>query len=199
MLVAETVTYLEMNSPDQLRPGRGAPAPVGLERHDVTSLPLISSAYAHVGKPYHWTGRLAWSREKWEEWLSRPGLRLWLPRVAGEVAGTIELEVQPDGDVEIVVFGLVPEFVGKGFGGHILTLGARLAWETEQCDGGQTRRVWLHTSSFDNRHAKQNYLARGFRVFQVRRKHREIPDDAGLASDPSGHHLRHGTQPRDGT
>ena len=42
-------------------------------------------------------------------------MQQWIGRVDGEVAGMVELELQSGGDVEIVVFGLVPEFVGQGF------------------------------------------------------------------------------------
>ncbi|MGH3544852.1 MAG: GNAT family N-acetyltransferase [Mycobacteriales bacterium] len=166
-----------MRSANQLKPGRPGPLPVALEQHDISSLSLLSATYARIGAPHSWVSRPAWSPEKWEEWLSRPGLRSWLPRIGGQIAGMVELEAQPKGDVEIVVFGLVPEFVGKGFGGHILTLGTRLAWKLEATDGTPTRRVWLHTSSMDHPHAKPNYEARGFHMFRTEQKQREIPDD----------------------
>jgi GNAT superfamily N-acetyltransferase len=104
--------------------------------------------------------------------MSKPGVRAWLARVGGEPAGVIEIEVRPGSEVEITLFGLVPEFVGRGFGGHLLTQAVRLAWETEQPDGAPTRRVWLHTASADHAHALPNYQARGFRVVrsEVRRK-----------------------------
>jgi GNAT superfamily N-acetyltransferase len=98
----------------------------------------------------------------------------WIARVGGEVAGMVELEVQRGGEVEIVVFGLVPEFVGKGFGSHLLTLGTRLAWEAEHPDGAPTRRVWLQTSSRDHPHARPNYERRGFHAFRTERRRREI-------------------------
>jgi GNAT superfamily N-acetyltransferase len=75
-----------------------------------------------------------------------------------------------------VVFGLVPEFVGRGFGGHLLTLGTRLAWETEHPGGTATRRVWLQTSSHDHPHALANYRRRGFRIFRTEQRRREIPE-----------------------
>ena len=75
----------------------------------------------------------------------------------------------------IVVFGLVPEIVGKGLGGHLLTVGTRLAWEAEHADGRPTRRVWLLTSSRDHPHAKPNYERRGFRAFRTEQRRREIP------------------------
>jgi Acetyltransferase (GNAT) family len=131
VLVEETVTYLEMTSADQLVPGRPPPAPLTMERLDPASLPLLRSTYARIGAPHRWVGRSAWSDAQWSAWLSRPGMQPWVARVDGEVAGMVELELQSGGDVEIVVFGLVPELVGRGFGSHLLTLGTRLAWEAE--------------------------------------------------------------------
>jgi GNAT superfamily N-acetyltransferase len=99
-----------------------------------------------------------------------------LDRAGGdEVAGVVEVEVQPGGDVEITVFGLVPEFIGRGFGAHLLTVGTRLAWDLEPPDGARVRRVWLHTSSRDHPHAKPNYERRGFRPFRTERRQRDIP------------------------
>jgi len=88
--------------------------------------------------------------------------------VDGEVAGLVELEAEPsgDGDVGIVVFGLVPEFAARGFGGHFLTLATRAAWEMTSPEGTPATRVWVQTSSGDHPHAKPNYERRGFREFQ---------------------------------
>jgi RimJ/RimL family protein N-acetyltransferase len=175
VLVDETLTYLEMASPDQLVPGRPPPAPIDMERHDRASLPLLRSTYARIGARHGWATRPAWSDAQWAEWLSHPGVQPWIARIAGEVAGMVELELQPGGDVKIMVFGLVPEFVGKGFGGHLLTLGTRLAWEAEHADETPTRRVWLLTSSRDHPHAKPNYERRGFRPFRTEQRRHEIP------------------------
>jgi RimJ/RimL family protein N-acetyltransferase len=174
VLVEGTISYLELTDPDQLAPGRLPPAPIDLERHDRASLPLLRSTYARIGAPHGWVTRPAWSDAQWEEWLSGPGVQPWIARVGGEVAGMVELELQPGGDVGIVVFGLAPELVGKGFGGHPLTLGTRLAWAAEPPDGTPTRGVWLQTSSRDHPHARSNYLRRGFRAFRTEQRRREV-------------------------
>ena len=69
----------------------------------------------------------------------------------------------------------MPEFVGRGFGGHLLTLAAGLAWAAEHPDGTATRRVWLHTSSSDHPNALPNYQARGFRVVGSETRRKEVP------------------------
>ncbi|MDQ4025288.1 MAG: acetyltransferase [Actinomycetota bacterium] len=110
--------------------------------------------------------------------MARPGVQAWIARVDGEVAGLVELESEANGDVGIVVFGLVPEFVGKGFGGAFLTVATRLAWGLTSPDGTSTRRVWLQTSSRDHPNARPNYERRGFRSFRTDPRRAEVPHDS---------------------
>lgn len=85
------------------------------------------------------------------------------------------LLAQPEANVEIATFGLVPELVGRGLGGPALTLAVRLAWnQVNPDDLAPVRRVWLHTSSLDHPRALANYRARGFVPFWSRRNRREL-------------------------
>ncbi len=174
VLIEETVTYLEMTSPDQLRPGRTAPTPVEMVKLDQAAAPVLRRTYTRIAAPLNWQSRRTWSDAQWEQLLARPNVHAWIARAGDEVAGVVELEVQPGGDVEITVFGLVPEFVGKGFGAHLLAVGTRLAWTVNPLDGHPVRRVWLHTSSRDHPHAKPNYERRGFRPCRIEQRQREI-------------------------
>ena len=124
---AEILTTLELTSPAELVPGRPAPVPLELEEIGIEAAPLLRSTYVRIGAPHAWTGRTAWSDDQWEEELSRAGVRAWIARVDGELAGFFELEAGPGADAGIVVFGLVPEFVGRGFGGELLTRATQLA------------------------------------------------------------------------
>ena len=81
--------------------------------------------------------------------------------VDGEPAGYFELRRDAAGDVEIAYFGLMHSYIGRGLGGHLLTIAVREAWAL-----GPSR-VWLHTSDLDHPAALPNYLARGFE-FQKR-------------------------------
>ncbi len=64
------------------------------------------------------------------------------------------------GNVEIAYFGLLSGYIGRGVGGRLLTIAARLAWQMG------AYRVWLHTCTKDHPHSLANYQARGFRVFK---------------------------------
>ncbi len=77
------------------------------------------------------------------------------------VAGYFELRNCEDGSVEIAYFGLLPEFLGRGLGKHLLTCATEQAW----ADGAN--RVWLHTCTLDDPAALPNYLKRGFRPFRT--------------------------------
>jgi pimeloyl-ACP methyl ester carboxylesterase/GNAT superfamily N-acetyltransferase len=167
--VQETITYLEMTSPGQLRPSRAEPA-VTLEPAK-PGTGLIRSTVERIGSPHGWSA-LSYSDLVWQDWLADARRRQWLVRCHGEVAGLAELQAHPGGDVEITTFGLVPEYVGQGFGGPALTQAVRLAWDLPPVDAPAVRRVWLHTSSFDHPHALPNYLHRGFRPFRTEQRRR---------------------------
>jgi GNAT superfamily N-acetyltransferase len=177
-MLPETITSLEMTSPSQLVPGRSPPARLELENAGRAAAPLLRSTYVRIGAPHGWRGRTAWSDAQWEEELARPGVQARIARVDGDVAGLVELESESNGDVGIVVFGLVPEFVGKGFGGAFLTLATRLAWKLTSPDGMSARRVWVQTSSRDHPHARPNYERRGFRTFRTEPLSAEVPQDS---------------------
>jgi GNAT superfamily N-acetyltransferase len=165
----ETVTYLEMNSRTQLFPGWPPPAPQEMREVDRDSAPLIRSTYERIGAPHGWRGRSAWSDAEWEGELSRVGVKTWIGVVDEDVVGMVELEAE-SGDVGVVVFGLVPEFVGKGFGGPFLAIATQLAWDMTSPSGASTKRVWVQTSSRDHPHALPNYVARGFRTFRTEQR-----------------------------
>jgi GNAT superfamily N-acetyltransferase len=163
----EIVTYLEMTSPDQLRAARPAPVEVHLQPVG----PAVADAYMwaaiRVATP-HGSTLVDWSEARWSEFFAWRDLRAWLIRAAGDPAGVLATARQPDGNLEIMTFGLVPELVGRGIGGHALTLAVRAAWNSVGDDLAPVRRVWLHTSSRDHPHAQRNYRARGFRPFWTR-------------------------------
>ena len=156
----ETLISLEMTSPDQLVPAAVTAGALELRPADAS---VLRATYVRIGAPHGWTGRTSWSDADWQEELARAGVDAWVALLNGEVAGLVELEAEPGGDVGIVVFGLVPELIGRGLGGALLTRAVELAWELAPPGG----RVWVQTSSHDHPHALRNYERRGFRVFRT--------------------------------
>jgi GNAT superfamily N-acetyltransferase len=160
-LTQVTRTYLEMTSPVDLRPA-AVPNPEPLiERIENCAVPFFRHLYREVGRAFHWTDRLSWSDEAVRRYLATPGVSIWLMSWHGEPAGYFELRKHEDEAVEIVYFGLLPDFIGRGWGKHLLTRAVQAAW------GLGAQRVWLHTCTLDHPAALPNYLKRGFRTVRA--------------------------------
>ena len=156
-----TVYYLEMCERGDLRAGgvvdglevvRVEPADAGVNRR----------FYCEVGAGWEWGDRLGWSGEDWERYVGRAEVVTFVGRLDGVEIGYFEFEMQEGGDLEIVYFGLLPKFIGKGIGGGFLSAAVEFAWGIEG-----TERVWVHTCTRDHEHALGNYRARGFEVFRT--------------------------------
>jgi ribosomal protein S18 acetylase RimI-like enzyme len=174
--VTVTTTYLEQTDPRDLRPAR-PPYDVEVVRAALPSPELSRFLYVAVGGDWHWTDRLDWSRSRWLDYLTRPGVETWVAWQQGTPAGYVELDAQPDAAVEIAYFGLLPDFIGRGIGGHLLTVGTARAWDlaTRWPERPPTERVWVHTCTLDGPNALANYHARGFRVYRERDAEQDVP------------------------
>src|SRR5689334_18574786 len=158
--VEVTRTYLELVDPSQLRPMLLAEGSARFVKRAPCSPERYRALYREVGQPWHWRDREAWSDAELATYLARPEIVIWELEVAGESAGYFELRCESDGGVEIVYFGLVARFIGRGLGGAMLTRAVTEAWELG------AKRVWLHTCTLDSPRALPNYRARGFREFR---------------------------------
>jgi GNAT superfamily N-acetyltransferase len=152
-----TRTYLEMLSPGDLQASPLPEPEPPVERLHHCSVPLFRFLYQEVGRAFRWTDRLAWSDEAVRRHLATPGVSIWLMSWNTDPAGYFELREHEDGSAEIAYFGLLPEFIGRGWGKYLLTRAVQAAW------GTGARRVWLHTCTLDHPAALPNYLKRGFR------------------------------------
>ena len=162
MDVEVTTWYLEMLSPAQLRPRRLDHPALAIRQAEIPSPEFSRFLYTSVGGNWYWCDRLSWTYDRWMQYLDRPAVQTWVAYVAGTPAGYIELETQPEGNVEIAYFGLLPQFFGQGLGGHLLTVGIEKAWARE------AKRLWVHTCSLDGPYAYKNYAARGFALYDTK-------------------------------
>jgi ribosomal protein S18 acetylase RimI-like enzyme len=169
--VPVTTWSLEQTSPSDLLP---AAAPEGdavrIVPAEVPSPEFSRFLYASVGGDIRWTDRLGWTHARWREYLGRPGVETWVAYERGTPAGYVELEATGEGVVEIAYFGLLPAFRGRRIGGHLLSVGTARAWDlaTRRPDLTPVKRVWLHTCSKDGPYALDNYLRRGFTLFDTK-------------------------------
>ncbi|MFC6633394.1 GNAT family N-acetyltransferase [Microbulbifer taiwanensis] len=159
-----TIYYLQMTSPEQIR---GKPRPEGLEvmEAEVKEFRFNRYLYQLVGEAWQWADRLKLPDADWQRYAEREQLRTWVAYHRGSIAGYYELEQQAGGDVQIAYFGLAPKFIGRGYGGYLLTHALESAWSW-----GDTKEVWVHTCTLDHPGALDNYRARGMEVYRTERE-----------------------------
>jgi len=155
-------TYLEMHSPDQLRPKRCADGRFHIREKIERDWRFTRDLYLGVGQMWSWNDKRVWSDEQWKEYGLAPELRTFAAYYEHSLAGYYELR-RDDGDgVEIAYFGLLPEFIGRGFGGPLLTSAIEEAWRMSP----PVNRVWVHTCNLDHPAALANYQARGMAIYK---------------------------------
>src|SRR2546423_3945575 len=177
-----TRTYLEMRERSDLRPALLDDPLIRIEVQRDCSVELFRQLYVEVGRNYHWIDRLPWTDEDIRAHLARPEVSIWLMTYDGETAGYFELRKCDDGSTEIAYFGLMPQFIGRRLGRHLLTGATQQAW----ADGAN--RVWLHTCTLDDPAALPNYLKRGFRPFKSEKYTPDLAEQASVS--------KRGTSPR---
>lgn len=156
-----TIYHLEMNSFTELNEKTDSKGLSVVEaEHDEYRLNRF--LYDYIGSPWEWTDKLSQSDSEWEEYVKNPNLRTWVAYIKGSIAGYFELLAKGDGTTEIMYFGLAEPFIGKGFGGYLLSQAIKSAWTIES-----TSRIYVHTCSLDHESALNNYKARGLRVYKT--------------------------------
>jgi GNAT superfamily N-acetyltransferase len=122
--------------------------------------------YDAVGRDYDWTTRSKLSDAELAALLHDPRLEVHVLTAEGAPAGFAELDRRVEGEIELVQFGLMPEFIGQGLGRYFLR------WTIDKAWSYGPRRFWLHTDTKDHPAALPNYLKAGFAVYKEEVKDR---------------------------
>jgi GNAT superfamily N-acetyltransferase len=152
-------TYLEILA----RPERVVPPPregltvIHAKRPTVAYYRFL---YDAVGRDYDWTSRKKLSDAELAALLHDPRLEVDVLMAEGVPAGFAELDRRIEGEIELVQFGLEPEFIGQGLGRYFLQ------WTIDKAWSYVPRRLWLHTCTKDHPAALPNYLKAGFAVYR---------------------------------
>ena len=169
MVVTQITTwFLEMTSPEQLRPGRVPDREVLLMRVERPCPEYSRFFYRSVGGNWYWFDRIEWSYEQWQTWVEQ--VETWAAYVNGAPAGYFELQPRQDRTVNLALFGLLPWAIGQGIGGWLLTRAIERAWEHGP------RLVTVNTCSLDGPNALANYQARGFSIARFFTGSRDLPE-----------------------
>jgi GNAT superfamily N-acetyltransferase len=176
------VTHLHQPGLGELRPARRPAEPATLVHLDEPAPEFARFLYTAVGRRHFWSSRLDWTTAQWLARVRDPRCAYWILWLRGAPVGYTELSATPTvtgTTVTIDYLGLLPRYIGRGFGGQLLTESVGLAWTAhERVDGLRpVDRVQVKTTSLDGAYALPNYEARGFTIEQVVRRHAYLVDD----------------------
>lgn len=164
MATAEiTVYYLEMlsHARRELAPPRDGLSVVQAKKPTVAFYRFL---YNTVGQAYNWHSRGRLSDAELAAQIQDPLNEVYVLYAEGTPAGFAEMVWRAKDDIELIQFGLMPEFIGQGLGKWFLQ------WSIDKAWSRQPRRFWLHTCTLDHPAALPNYLKAGFKLFNQEQK-----------------------------
>ena len=178
--VPVTVTYLEMTSPAQRTPASGRAEPTAILRAERPTVSFYRYLYNTVGADWNWFMRRRLGDEELAAIIHDDRVEVFVLYVRGVPAGYAELDRRVEGEVEIAYFGLIPEYVGRGFGAFLLDWALGRAWSY------RPHRVWLHTCSLDHPRALGVYQRAGLEVYDRKVEHEPVEHLLHPPGDVSG-------------
>ena len=153
--------YLEIKSIQDLNEGIKPSDDYSLNIIDPIDFQLNKFFYKNIGKKHKWVDRLAWSEEKWTNYLSSEKVKTFVLKYRDDLVGFFELIFHSENnETEIAYFGLLEEYQNKKLGSYLLSEAIKKSFEDN------VSRVWVHTCSLDHQNALKNYLSRGMKIFK---------------------------------
>ena len=171
-----TVTYLEMVQ-RPIMPTVRQPSvdqTVALLLAEKPNVKFYRYLYETIGEAWLWYERREITDSALESVLNSPLVEIYVLYVGGVPAGYAELDRRQEGEIELAYFGLMPEFIGLGFGAWLLDRILDTAWRHKP------ERVWLHTCTLDHPEALRLYQRAGFVPYSQETKYISDPRESGL-------------------
>ena len=151
--------YLEINSIKDLKTKAVPSESFSIKEEDKNNFALNKFFYKQIGKKHEWVDRLIWQDKNWMDYVSKENLKTIILRKENNIVGYFEL-LFDNNNCEIAYFGILEEYIGKGYGGFLLSEAIRLGFTN-------SRRIWVHTCSLDHPNALENYKSRGMKIFKT--------------------------------
>ena len=154
-------TYLEINSLTDLQESEQPSEDYIVDLIEPTDFQLNKFFYKNIGKKHKWVDRLIWTEDQWIKHVSNKNVKTFVLKNKKDLVGFFELIIHYEKkEVEIAYFGILEEYQNKKLGSYLLSDAIKKSFQ-ENVD-----RVWLHTCSLDHKHALNNYLSRGMKIFK---------------------------------
>ena len=153
--------YLEINSLTDLQESKQPSEDYLVDLIEPTDFQLNKFFYKNIGKKHKWVDRLIWTEDQWIKYVSNKNVKTFVLKNKKDLVGFFELIIHYEKkEVEIAYFGILEEYQNKKLGSYLLSDAIKKSFQ-ENVD-----RVWLHTCSLDHKHALNNYLSRGMKIFK---------------------------------
>ena len=151
--------YLEISTINNLKTKPISSECFSLKEANKDNFDLNKFFYKQIGKRHQWVDRLIWQDKDWLKYISNENLRTYIFKRENDLVGYFEL-IFNNNDCEIAYFGILEEFIGKGYGGFLLSEALKIGFES-------ANRIWVHTCSLDHPNAIENYKSRGMKIFKT--------------------------------
>jgi GNAT superfamily N-acetyltransferase len=150
------VTFLEMTSQPPRTKQRPPVDKVALLRAERPTVSFYRYLYNTVGEPWMWVDRRKLSDEALAAIIHDPRVEISVLYAGGVPAGFFELDRRGKDTVDLVYFGLIPDFLGMNLGPFLLNCAIDAAW------AGGARKVTVNTCTLDHPKALGFYQRAGF-------------------------------------
>jgi GNAT superfamily N-acetyltransferase len=170
MRIETVVTELEMTE----RPALHVPVPslrLGVMRAAPIPVHFYRYLYDTVGRTHHWVERKRWDDAKLAARINDAAVTVMVLYAGGVPAGFYELAADAPGTVRLALFGIVPDYRGRGLGRYFLAHAIREAWARTP------ERVRVETCTLDHVAALPLYQKMGFRPIGRRSRVVEALDE----------------------
>ena len=151
--------YLEIDSINSLKTKSIPSENLTIKEANKKDFDLNKFFYKQIGKQHQWVDRLIWQDKNWIEYVSKKNLKTFILKENNDYVGYFEL-IFDKNICEIAYFGILEEYIGKGYGGFLLSEALRIGFKN-------ANRIWVHTCSLDHPNAIENYKSRGMKVFKT--------------------------------
>ncbi|MDH3661996.1 MAG: GNAT family N-acetyltransferase [Alphaproteobacteria bacterium] len=161
--VQSNVSYLEMRAPPDRPPTVAARDGVEVRRAVRPTVSFYRYLYDTVGGEWTWAGRRLMDDEALSATIGDPRVEVNVLWVEGVPAGLMELGRRSPFEIELLYFGLIPDFIGKGHGRFALD------WAVDRAWSHRPSRFWVHTCDLDHPNALSVYQKAGFVIYDRQR------------------------------
>src|SRR5258706_6689605 len=123
--------------------------------------------YSAVGKQHSWLDRLVMDDDQFFELLHAPQADIFAMFINDQPAGYAEFIIEKK-FTEILYFGIMPAFIGKGWGKYALDWAINKEWSYN------LEWIQLNTCELDHPHAISNYMKRAFMEVRTEIQQRKV-------------------------